>query len=68
MGEIVKNFQDKRKTVHIYMASQASVKRAWSRYPEISTAYVTKTGQIELSSEQVEFFTEKIKTRLLFFN
>jgi len=46
----------------LYMVSTASLERAWSRYKEISDALSTKAGLIEISSEHLRYFLEKIKT------
>ncbi|MBI5138859.1 MAG: type II/IV secretion system protein [Candidatus Vogelbacteria bacterium] len=48
--------------VTMYMVSPASLKRAWDRYKEVSDALSTKAGLIEISSEHLKYFMDKIHT------
>ena len=47
--------------VTTYIGSPASVARAWGRYPEISTSFVTKAGEIDISAKQLTLFVDEIK-------
>lgn len=46
----------------IFMASHASLERAWARYKEISFAQESRRGGLEVSSETLETLRKKIKT------
>lgn len=62
VNDIISLLTKGRMKVQIYIASKASIARALSRYPEISTAYVTVSGQIDVSGEQIEKFAQEIKS------
>jgi len=47
--------------VVIYIGSPSSVARAWERYPEISTSFVTKAGEIDISAKQLALFFDQIQ-------
>jgi type II secretory ATPase GspE/PulE/Tfp pilus assembly ATPase PilB-like protein len=49
---------------HFYMASTASLEKAWERYKEISYASESKAGSIDISGEVLKKLTEKLKTIL----
>lgn len=59
---IVDSLSKGRMKVDLYMASLASIKKVMQRYPEISTAYVTQSGEIDISGEQIEKFTSEINS------
>ncbi len=45
-----------------YMASHASLERAWARYKEMSYAEESRRGGLDVSSDTLEDLKEKIKT------
>ncbi|MEA3399076.1 MAG: GspE/PulE family protein [Patescibacteria group bacterium] len=47
---------------HFYMASTASLEKAWKRYEEISYASESKTGNIDVSAEMLAILQEKINS------
>ena len=44
----------------LYMASKRSLNRAWERYKEISFAYQTKPGILEIANEQIALYAENL--------
>ena len=54
-------FTNKGFASHFYMASLASLEKAWDRYKEISMASESKAGSIDISGEVLKHLTEKIK-------
>ena len=48
--------------VTLFMCSQESLKRAYARYADLSYAKESKAGVFELSSEEVEEFSGKVKS------
>ncbi|MEK7143340.1 MAG: ATPase, T2SS/T4P/T4SS family [Patescibacteria group bacterium] len=46
----------------LYMASNGSLKRAWSRYKEVSYASETKSGILDISKEELEEMAASIKS------
>ncbi len=64
-GDTVTFIEDLKRrgfTAHMYMASHASLERAWARYKEISFAQESRRGGLEVSSETLETLRKKIKT------
>ena len=49
-------------TPHFYMASMASLKKAWNRYTEISRASESKAGSIDISGDVLKKIASKIKS------
>jgi len=45
-----------------YMASEASLEKAWERYKEISLAKATEAGVLDISSEDLTHFMSKVNT------
>jgi type IV pilus assembly protein PilB len=48
--------------VVLYMASMASLEHAWERYRDISDAHGEKAGILEISSSDISYFLERMKT------
>ncbi len=46
----------------VYMASHASLQRAWSRYEELSASEMSKQGGLDVSAEMLEKLQNEIKT------
>ncbi len=57
---IVKDLEQKGLTVYLYMASHASLEKAWQRYSEVSFSKEVKTGSLDISSETLETFGQRI--------
>jgi type IV pilus assembly protein PilB len=48
--------------IFVHMASDESLKKAWSRYKEISLAQITHGGSLEISVKAIEKFLQENKT------
>jgi len=59
--KITENLKAKNQEYKLYIGSPASLDRAWSRYKEVSSAFASKSGQIDVSQEQLAVFLEQIK-------
>ena len=58
---LTKYFTDREYVPHFYMASTASLEKAWERYKEISYAAETKSGSIAISGESLKKLMANIK-------
>ena len=56
-----KLFKDREYIPHFYMASLASLEKAWERYKEISYAVETKSGSMAISGETLKKLMVNIK-------
>lgn len=56
-----KYFNDREFIPHFYMASLASLEKAWDRYKEISYASETKAGSIAISGESLKKIMAGVK-------
>lgn len=56
-----KFFTDRTYIPHFYMASIASLEKAWNRYKEISHAEETRAGSMSISGEVLKSLMAKIK-------
>lgn len=56
-----KFFKDREYIPHFYMASLASLEKAWERYKEISYAVETKSGSMAISGEDLKKLMVDIK-------
>jgi len=59
--EIIQGIEQKGYTVLVYMASMASLEKAWDRYKELSFAQASQAGSIDISPETILSYGEKIK-------
>jgi type II secretory ATPase GspE/PulE/Tfp pilus assembly ATPase PilB-like protein len=59
---IIKALEDKNYIVTEFMASTASLDKAWDRYKDLSFAFETKAGSLDISSEEIESFIGKVQT------
>jgi type IV pilus assembly protein PilB len=59
---ILKQLEDKGYTVLPFMASTASLDKAWGRYKDLSFAFETKAGSLDISSEDIEEFLKKVQS------
>ncbi|MBI1957019.1 MAG: type II/IV secretion system protein [Candidatus Niyogibacteria bacterium] len=60
--EVVESLQRKGYQPELFLVSEPSLKRAWSRYSEISAFEEMTTGAIELSAARLEDAMVKVKT------
>lgn len=59
--QILEDLARKNYETTLYMVSKDSLERAWSRYKEISFASETKSGVLDISSEEIEGFVSKVR-------
>jgi len=45
-----------------YLASHESLRRAWDKYKELSYAFETKAGSLDISNEEITDFLKKVHT------
>jgi type IV pilus assembly protein PilB len=55
-----KALEEKGYIIVPYIASTASLEKAWGRYKDISFAFETKAGTLDISSEEIEEFLKKV--------
>jgi type II secretory ATPase GspE/PulE/Tfp pilus assembly ATPase PilB-like protein len=59
--KVIKELESKDYKVDVYMVSVASLEKAWGRYKDLSFAMATKAGSLDISSEEIETLSEKVK-------
>lgn len=57
----VKALQDKGYAPRLFMASTVSLEKAWDRYKDLSFAFETEAGSLDISSEDIEQLLEKVR-------
>ncbi len=60
--EILDEIKKKGYEPILYICSMASLEKAWSAYKDLSFAYETKAGSLEISSEEIGSIVEKAKS------
>lgn len=60
--KLIKELEEKEYRVNIYMVSLASLEKAWGRYKDLSFAMATKAGSLDISSEEIQDLSSKVKT------
>ena len=61
LNSIFADLRDKHYQVALFIASEASLGRAWDRYKELSSATKTQAGLIDISAEELSNFLAAIK-------
>ncbi len=56
---VIKELGERGYTVSVHLASEASLTKAWDKYKELSFAFETKAGALDISNEQI---TNMVKT------
>lgn len=59
--EILNDLKSKGYEVTAYICSTASLEKAWNSYKDLSFAYESKAGSLEVSSEEISEIIEKAK-------
>jgi type IV pilus assembly protein PilB len=59
VGEIVKDVESKGFTTTLYICSMQSLEKAWSSYKDLSFAYESKAGSLDIASEEISSIIEK---------
>ncbi|MEK7535970.1 MAG: GspE/PulE family protein, partial [Patescibacteria group bacterium] len=60
--EVIKSLTEKNFKPVMYVATESSLERAWKYYEDIHKVDETKVGQIDISSEALTKFAERVKT------
>ncbi len=60
--EVIKDLNDKGYTTELGIASTQSLEKAWKMYNDLSFAYESRAGSLEISSEEVATIIEKAKS------
>lgn len=58
---ILEDLEEKNYILNLYLGSEASLNRAWGRYPEISKATYTHAGVIDISNEDIARVMSQVK-------
>lgn len=59
---VIKDLESKGYTVIPYIASTASLERAWRGYKELSYTFETKAGSLEISNQDIVQVIEKVRS------
>ncbi len=59
--ESIKQLQKKGYETSLFMSSLHSIDKAWGRYKDLSFAFETEAGSLDISSEEIESLIEKTK-------
>lgn len=57
----IKTLQQKGYQVAIFMCSMHSIEKAWDRYKDLSFAFETEAGSLDISNEEIESLIDKAK-------
>ncbi len=60
--KLIKELEEKEYRVNVYMVSLASLEKAWDRYKDLSFAMATKAGSLDISSDEIQDLSSKVKT------
>ncbi len=60
LAAVIQDLKSKNYEVNLHLGSEASLERAWSRYPEISQSTKTEAGVIDISNEQISTLLSEI--------
>ena len=61
LAEILESLKGKGMEPELFMASMASLEKAWALYKELSFASETKSGSLEISSDEIEAIVKEAK-------
>ena len=59
--EVLENLKSKGYTTTLFICSMASLEKAWNTYKDLSFAYESKAGSLEIASEEISAIVEKAK-------
>ncbi len=62
IAEIINDIKNKGYEPTIYLASTASLERAWNAYKDLSFAYESKAGSLEIASDEIATIMDKAKS------
>jgi len=58
---VLRDLESRGYIIEPFMVSTQSLERAWERYKEISFASTTKEGTLDIASEEIEAFVNKVQ-------
>lgn len=58
---VIKSLQEKGYQTAVFMASMHSIEKAWDRYKDLSFAFETEAGSLDISNDEIEQLIEKAK-------
>lgn len=59
--EILEDLKTKGYTTTLFICSMASLEKAWNTYKDLSFAYESKAGSLQIASEEISAIVEKAK-------
>lgn len=59
--EVIDDLKKRGYTLHLFIASNASLSRAWDKYKELSFAFETKAGALDISNEQITDLVKEVR-------
>jgi type IV pilus assembly protein PilB len=62
ISEIIEDLKNKGYEPTIYLASTASLERAWNTYKDLSFAYESKAGSLEIASDEIATIMDRAKS------
>lgn len=60
--EVLKELTNRGYTLALFLASERSLAYAWDKYKELSFAYETKSGALDISNEQITDIVKSVKS------
>jgi type IV pilus assembly protein PilB len=61
-AEVTEDLKQKGYTVSVFMVSRHSLEKVWQRYKDLSYSFETKSGALDISSEDILNLTRAVKT------
>ena len=59
--EVISDLKNKGYIPTLYICSTASLEKAWNSYKDLSFAYESKAGSLEIASDEISSIIEKVK-------
>ncbi len=60
--EVIEELKKRGYEVTLYLVSTASLEKAWSRYKDISFAFETRAGALDISNEEITTLLKEVKS------
>lgn len=60
--EAISKLKQKGYEIELYMVSENSLNKVWSRYKDLSYSFETKSGALDISNDQITDFLSKVHT------
>lgn len=59
---LIKDLENRGYVVEVFVVSNQSLEKAWSRYADISFATKSRSGALQISGDEIEKYLEEVKT------